>query len=242
MSGQSREARSAFLKGTPSTVEVSFGDFPLSTFVVKEGKYKLLARMLKYLKSHKRSIALLSLVISVQAQQPIHGRPVVKIPEVKSGNAVIHQRGLTTTLVLTKPSGKPQKVILTHKSSDPRFLTIPYEAKILAEIPNKLLIFTDTFISNPDNVQGHCGANQTGETFLHVVSLTPDMHETLSVLIDSCLLGISNMEDPVFDPSKRTLSFDLSGDVDLPYTFTYHIGPDNSVTLVQPVGWHGFPP
>jgi hypothetical protein len=198
--------------------------------------------MPKYFKGLQRSTALLGLTISLQAQQPSHSRALVKIPNVKSGHAVIHQRGLITTLVLTTPSGKLQKAILTHKSSDPRFLTTPYKARVLAEISNNFLIFTDTFLSNPDHEQGDCGANLTGETYLHVVSLTPTLHETLSALIDSCLLGISNMESPAFDPSSRTLTFDLMGGVDLPYAFIYQIGPDNSVKLIQPAGWHGFPP
>jgi hypothetical protein len=185
-------------------------------------------------------VAQFSGAISLRAQQPNHSP--VETSHVKSGRAFIHQQGLTSTLVLNTPSGKPRKVVITHKSLYPRLMTLPNGASFVAEIPHRLLIFTDNFASNPDNVQGMCGQSETGETYLHVVSLGPAPRETLSALIDSCLTGVHNVEQPVFDSSSRKLQFDLTGGVDLPYTFIYRIAPDNSVTLIEPAGWHGFPP
>jgi hypothetical protein len=61
---------------------------------------------------------------------------------------------------------------------------------LVAENPDHFVIFTDTFASNPGNIQGHCGASETGERFVHVVALGAIPHETLSALMDSCLLDL----------------------------------------------------
>jgi hypothetical protein len=110
-------------------------------------------------------------------------------------------------------------------------MNAPYAASVVAEIPGQLLLFTDTFSSNPGNEQGECGASETGERFLHVVSLTAPARETFSELIESCLLDIEpKAGTPVFDLSTRELRLQFDANKVRPAIQTYHIAADNSVT------------
>lgn len=133
--------------------------------------------------------------------------------------------------LLTSKNGKIEKIALTHPSEYPERLYAPFAAEVVAEIPGQLLILTDSFASNPGNVQGECGASDTGERFLHVLSLTPPARESLSVLIDSCLQNIELKEGtPEFDPSSRTLTLRFDTQDGKSATKTYHITADNSIT------------
>ena len=130
-------------------------------------------------------------------------------------------------------TGAKQRIALSHPSDYRQGTNPPYEAELIAETPGHFLVFTDRFESNPANVQGHCGASD-GERYLHVVSLDPIPHETLSVLIESCLLDL--------EPTSRSPEWiakpDSAGFIGrLIVTFesetpseTYWIAPDGSVT------------
>jgi hypothetical protein len=128
-------------------------------------------------------------------------------------------------------NGKILKVPLTHEDKYPQGLNAPYAGRVVAEIPGRLLIFTDTFASNPGNEQGECGASPNGERFLHAVSLTAPVHETRSVLIESCWLDIEpKAGTPAVDLSSRTMTLQFDAKNGQPLTETYHIASDNSVT------------
>lgn len=78
----------------------------------------------------------------------------------------------------------------------------------MAGSSNHFLIFTDTFASNPGNVQGQCCASDTGERFIHVVALGAIPHETLSALIDSCLLDLEpTAQSPEWIPKRDSAGF-----------------------------------
>ena len=154
-------------------------------------------------------------------------RPVT-ISSVRSGHAKLIQEGRLTLLDLSLPNNTAYELIpLTHPSDYRQSTAPPYEAKLIAESPSHFVIFTDTFVSNPGNVQGQCGANLTGERFVHVVALGPHPHETLSALIESCLLDIEPTEDspnwlPKIDSAgfvgKLTLTLESNHGSPRPYT------------------------
>ena len=113
----------------------------------------------------------------------------VTLPHVRSGHAELRQNGRLTILEFTLPSGQLQHIPLSHPSNYLQGINAPFAARLVAESPHHFLIFTDTFVSN-GNVQGMCGASETGERFVHVIALGDSPHETLSILVDSCLLDI----------------------------------------------------
>jgi hypothetical protein len=138
-----------------------------------------------------------------------------------------------TVLEVKSRTRAKQRIALSHPSGYRQGTNPPYEAKLIAETPGHFLVFTDRFESNPANVQGHCGASD-GERFLHVVSLGTIPHETLSVLIESCLVDL--------EPTSRSPEWiakpDSAGFIGkLVVTFesdtpaeTYWLAPDGSVT------------
>ncbi|MCU1272653.1 MAG: hypothetical protein JWO48_84, partial [Bryobacterales bacterium] len=114
----------------------------------------------------------------------------------------------------------------------------PYEAHLVAESPNHFLIFTDTFASNPGNIQGRCGGSQTGERFVHVVTLGAIPHETLSVLMGSCLLDLEpTARSPEWVAKPDSAGF--NGRIVLTFasatqpTAVYYVAPDGAVTRPQ---------
>jgi hypothetical protein len=122
-------------------------------------------------------------------------RPVT-IPNVRSGHAELIQKGRLTILELAPTKAPVQRIALTHPSDYQQGTNAPFKAQLIAESPSRFLIFTDSFDSNPGNPQGKCGASgpteddRTRERFVHVVALGNVPHETLSILVDSCLLDI----------------------------------------------------
>jgi hypothetical protein len=132
-------------------------------------------------------------------------------------------------------TGLFQRVALTHPSDYRQGTNAPSEANLVGEDPNHFLIFTDVFASNPGNTQGHCGASETGERFLHVVALGAIPHETLSVLFDSCLLDLEPTarspewiakSDSAGFVGRVILSFERSAQP----TAVYYVTQDGAVT------------
>jgi hypothetical protein len=145
---------------------------------------------------------------------------------------VLQQKDRTTFLEFAPAIGPAVSVQLSHPGKRPEWTDGPYAARLIAEIPGKLLLFTDTLSSNPTNVQGECGASPTGERFLHAVSLTAPVRETLSVLIESCLLDLTpSPRVPVFDAAKGTLTVHFLPDHGDNLTKVYRLKADNSFVL-----------
>jgi hypothetical protein len=159
----------------------------------------------------------------------------LSIPNVRSGAAKLRQHGRLTILEIVSPPRSTLRVPLTHPSDYRQGTNAPYEAHIVAESPNHFLIFTDAFASNPGNIQGHCGASPTGERYVHVVSLEAPQHESLSVLIDSCLLDIEpSAQNPEWiarpDSAGFVGSLKLSFESGTQPTSIFYIAPDGSVS------------
>lgn len=175
-------------------------------------------------------VGLTSMAVAKAQEQLPPQRPLI-VPLVRSGKAVLQQKARTTMFLFTPNGGKEEQIALTHPSDYPQGFNAPYAARVVAEIPDQLLVFTDTFASNPGNVQGQCGASPTGERFLHVVSLVKPGRESLSVLMESCLLDIEPRPGtPAFNSASRTLTLRFASIDGQAKTVTYHIASDNSVS------------
>jgi hypothetical protein len=163
----------------------------------------------------------------------VHGEKPTPISRVVSGNAELRQIGRLTLLELRNKQGKTQHIALTHPSDYSERAYAPFEAKLITESPNHFLIFTDSFESNPANVQGMCGASETGEKFVHVVALGTYPHETLSVQVESCLSFIELLKDPEWKFHKTSGgsvgSLTLNFDSDPKQTLVYFVSADGSV-------------
>ena len=165
-------------------------------------------------------------------------RDAITINNVRSGIAVLRQQRRLTILELKPHARSVQRIALTHPSEYRQGTNPPYQAQLIAESPNHYLIFTDTFASNPANIQGRCGASETGERYLHVVALDGIAHETLSVLMESCLLDLeSTPRSPEW--MAKTDSAGFIGQIVLTFeqathpSVVYYVAPDGSVTRPQ---------
>lgn len=158
----------------------------------------------------------------VQAQRHPSNSHTLAINPVQSGRAVLRCEAGSTTFVLTSPRGETFQVPLVHKDLFGGKSNPPFEASVIAENPGQLLIFTDTFASNPSGGSHQCGAGE--ELYLHVLSLTQPVHESLSVLVDSCWQSLES-SGVEFDQTSRTLSIGLNDS-----QVVYHVSNDNSVT------------
>lgn len=161
-------------------------------------------------------------------------RPVT-IPHVRSGRAELLQEGRLTILELSSPKGPVQRIALTHPTDYRQGTDAPFDARLIAESPHRFIIFTDTFASNPGDIQGKCGGNETGERFVHVVALGAIPHETLSALVDSCLLDLEAIPaSPEWLAKPDSAGF--VGQLILRFepgtqpTAVHYVGPDGSVT------------
>jgi len=164
-----------------------------------------------------------------------HGIP---IRNLRTGAATLRQQGRSTILEIKSRAGTFQRIALSHPSDYRQGTNAPYEAKLIAENPDHFLIFTDTFGSNPGNIQGRCGASETGERFVHVVALGAIPHETISVLVDSCLLGLkATSRSPEWIAKTDSAGFIgrliLSFEEDTHPTVSYYVAPDGAVTRPQ---------
>jgi len=131
----------------------------------------------------------------------------ITIRNMRSGTAILRQQGRLTILEIKSRAGASQRIALSHPSDYRQGTNALYEALLVAESPNHFLIFTDTFASNPGNIQGRCGASDPGERFVHVIALGAIPHETLSALIDSCLLDL----EPTAQSPEWILKNDSAG-------------------------------
>jgi hypothetical protein len=144
------------------------------------------------MKPYRFVARILSLGIAIASPFALSQQGLVTIPHVGSGHAALRQQGHLTILELSSPKSPLQRIFLTHPSDRFQGTNAPYRARLIAEDPHHFLVFTDTFASNPGNPQGECGASESGERFVHVVALGAYPHETLSILVDSCLLNIES--------------------------------------------------
>jgi hypothetical protein len=185
--------------------------------------------------AHRISVRFFSFGIAVAAILAVAQQRTVRIPHVRSGHAELLQQGRVTILELSPPKGAVQRIALTHPSDYRQGTNAPFGARLIAESPHRFLIFTDTFASNPGNIQGQCGASETGERFVHVVTLGVVPHETLSALVDSCLL---DLEATPVSPEwlAKPDSAGFVGQLILRFepgkqpTTVYYVGPDGSVS------------
>ena len=171
----------------------------------------------------------LAAILTVARQRP------VTIPHVRSGRAELLQQGRLTILELASQGSPVQRIGLTHPSDYQQGTNAPFDARLIAESPHRFLIFTDTFASNPGDIQGQCGASEAGERFVHVVALGAVPHETLSVLVDSCLLNLEGkptspewLAKPDSGGSVGQLILRFEGDT--PHATVYYVARDGSVS------------
>lgn len=166
--------------------------------------------------------------VPLLAQKPSE-KPIL-LAHVQSGRAELSHQGRRSFLTIHPPQGSAIVLALTHPNQYNEPAYAPLRARKIAEIPGELLIFTDTYASNPGNAQGRCGASQTGERYLHVVSLRKPPEEKLALHLDSCLEEIeSRAGTPLFDPTSRTLAVDFESLDGKPQKTVYHLDADNSV-------------
>ena len=159
----------------------------------------------------------------------------IALPKLRSGRATLQQQGRLTILEIKSRSGTRQRIALTHPSDYRQTANAPLDAELIAENPGHFLIFTDTLSSNPGNPQGRCGADGE-ERFVHVVALGPLPHETLSVLMDSCLWGVeASSRSPEWIAKADSAGF--IGHIALSFEegppVSYYVAPDGDVTRPQ---------
>jgi hypothetical protein len=181
------------------------------------------------------ALALLSIGVGPLQTASAAEEHAIRIRNMRSGTAILRQQGRLTILEIKARAGPSQRVALSHPSDYRQGTTAPHEARLVAESPNHFLIFTDTFASNPGNIQGHCGASDTGERFVHVIALGAIPHETLSVLMESCLLDLEpTSRSPEWIAKPDSAGFIgriiLSFERDTRPTAVYYVGPDGAVT------------
>ena len=184
---------------------------------------------------HRISVCFFSSGIVVAAILAVAQQRPVRIPHVRSGHAELLQQGRDTIFELSPPKALVQRIALTHPSDYRQGTSAPFDARLIAESLQHFLIFTDTFASNPGNIQGKCGASETGERFVHVVALEGIPHETLSTLVESCLLDLeATPASPEWLAKPDSAGF--VGQLILRFepgkqpTAVYYIGPDGSVS------------
>ena len=180
------------------------------------------------------AFCLLSIWVGILPTTGAAQERAITITGVRSGTAVLRQDERLTILEIKSRTGSSQRVGLSHPSDYRQGTNAPYEAHLVSESLDHFLIFTDTFASNPGNIQGHCGTSE-GERFVHVIALGAIPHETLSVLTDSCLLDLeSTSRSPEW--IAKTDSAGFIGKVVLTFergtqsTVVYYIAPDGAVT------------
>jgi hypothetical protein len=193
------------------------------------------ARMIRFFRC---ALSLLSMGIGLVLSTGATEKDAIRISNVRSGTAILRQQQRLTILEMTSPARSVQRIALSHPSDYRQGTNAPHEARLIAESPNRFLIFTDTFASNPGNVQGRCGASETGERFLHVVALGTIPHETLSVLMESCLLNLyTTSRSPEWIAKGDSAGFVgriiLSFEGNTHPKVVYYVAPDGAVTRPQ---------
>lgn len=183
----------------------------------------------------RTALSLLSIGVGLLPTACAAEEHAITIRNVRSGTAILRQEARLTILEIKSRAGPSQHVALSHPSDYRQGTNAPNEAHLVAESPNHFIILTDTFASNPGNMQGHCGASETGERFVHVIALGAIPHETLSVLMDSCLLDIeATSRSPEWIPKADSVGFVgriiLSFELGAQPTAVYYVAPDGAVT------------
>lgn len=181
------------------------------------------------------ALSLLAIAVGVLPLAGAAREHAITIQNVHSGTAILRQQGRITILEIRSRTSPSKRVALSHPSDYRQGTNAPSDTHLVAESPDHFLIFTDSFASNPGNIQGRCGADDAGERFIHVVALGAVPHETLSVLMDSCLLDL--------EPASRSPEWiekqDSAGFVGrIVLTFeggthpaaVYYVAPDGAVT------------
>jgi hypothetical protein len=184
------------------------------------------------------ALSLLSIAAGMLSMARAAEKNAITIGNVRSGTAILRQHERLTILEIKSRTGSVQRIALSHPSEYRQGTNAPYEAQLIAENPKRFLIFTDTFASNPSNVQGRCGASETGERFIHVVALDAIPHETLSVLMDSCLLDLeATSKSPEWIAKTDSAGFVgrivLSFEQGTQPAVAYYVAPDGSITRPQ---------
>jgi hypothetical protein len=182
----------------------------------------------------RTGLTLLSIGLGLLLTAPAAEEPAITIRSVSSGTAILRQQGRLTILEIKSRAGSSRRVALSHPSDYRQGTNAPYEARLVAESPDHFLIFTDTFASNPGNIQGRCGASE-GERFVHVIALGAIPHETLSVLMESCLLDFEpTPQSPEWMAKPDSAGFVgrivLSFERGRQPTLVYYVAPDGTVT------------
>lgn len=184
------------------------------------------------------ALSLLSIAAGMLSMARAVEKNAITIGNVRSGTAILRQHERLTILEIKSRTGSVQRIALSHPSEYRQGTNAPYEAQLIAESPNHFLIFTDTFASNPGNVQGRCGASETGERFIHVVALDAIPHETLSMLMDSCLLDLEpTSQSPAWIAKTDSAGFVgrivLSFEQGTQPIVVFYVAPDGAITRPQ---------
>jgi len=159
----------------------------------------------------------------------------VPLTHLHLGRGTVHYfHPPNVVLDLRLASGKMNRIPLSYEEIGQQRRAEIWDATVLAEDPGHFVIFTDRFSSNA-NLQGQCGASPDGERYLHVVTLTIPIRETLSLNIDSCYRSLSTIDGyPKYDPATRTLVIKTEhGDTSVTSISRYRIGGNGEVELIH---------
>ncbi len=171
--------------------------------------------------------ALVTLALAAPAQAARHADAPVPI---RGTSPLATLRQVARVTFLTMPGTPPLRLALTHDSDYPQGFNPPFAASKVGESPGRFLIFTDSFASNPGNVQGECGASESGERYLHVVALGKQPRETFSRLVESCRKNTVLAHPVRWNAAAGTLTIDLIDTGNGPAGITYRVGPAGDVT------------
>jgi len=174
-------------------------------------------------------------VITLVLASTITSGMSVPLTHLHSGRGTVHYfRPPNVVLDLRLASGKMNRIPLTHQEIGQQRRGEIWDATVIAEDLGHFVIFTDRFSSNA-NIQGECGANPVGERYLHVVTLTTPMRETLSLNIDSCYRSLSTPRGyPKYDPVPRILVIKTEHeDTSITNVSRYRIAIDGNVEMIH---------
>lgn len=109
--------------------------------------------------------------------------PPARLDGVQSGAISLHQiKDVTMLTYIPKSGGAVRRLKLS--TPDGIFRGSFESANLIGEIPNKVVLLSDTYASRPNGGSHECGAGQ--ETFLRVVALGAPLKETATIRVESC--------------------------------------------------------